>query len=65
MKKSISLICLFLFTVVFAFAQNVNSGPTVTPEPEKTGIDLISAGIGLLVGLVIGYFAAGQMSKKS
>jgi hypothetical protein len=59
MKNFLTLAVLLLFISVFAVAQV----PIDTAPKTDDGIDILSVGIGLVVGVVIGYLV-GSRAKK-
>lgn len=58
MKNALLTACLFVISVVTAFAQ-----PTRETDPMG-GIDTTSIIIGLVIGLIVGYLLGSRMSKK-
>jgi hypothetical protein len=67
MKKTFLLTAsLLMLTVVFIYAQHTDTGPT-TPEGSvaaKESFDMMSGGIGLVIGAVVG-FLVGRMGKSN
>jgi hypothetical protein len=69
MKKSYVLIFVLVLISAFVFGQeNPNSiGGRVDQEATEAaekGIDMMSLGIGLLIGLIGGYFIGSKMGNK-
>jgi hypothetical protein len=79
MKKTLIFIFVFIVFATFIYAQVdtttagpgdiVKGGPGSidkegVEEAAEKGLDMMSLGIGLLVGLVGGYFAGSRMGKK-
>jgi F0F1-type ATP synthase assembly protein I len=62
MKKSIYFTILFLFTTFLIIAQP--EGDT-DQTGTKSGFDVMSGLIGLVVGAVIGYFGSKMMGNKN
>ena len=63
MKKSILLTFAFLLSSLFLFAQKIDQDPSkIDQEPFE--LDITNILIGLVVGVIIGYFVAKNMGDK-
>lgn len=59
MKSALAFTLLLLFVGVFATAQV----PIDTAPKTSSGIDILSVGIGLVIGVIIGYLLGSRMKK--
>ncbi len=59
MKSALAFTFLLLFVGVFASAQV----PIDTAPQTSSGIDMLSVGIGLVIGIIIGYLLGSRMKK--
>jgi hypothetical protein len=68
MKKALNTISLFCISTLFCLAKADGPGSrdadSTLITSSNDSFDMVSIGIGVLIGLVVGYLVGSKMSKK-